>query len=165
MSLSLGGKKYNGYAVVANTLTKEYVDENDIYILKANKTYCKVNDGTMIYRFSDIETKDVGGDITYYGGVWKLNFEQRQALINDNVVYYNPVKYFGSYTSIMGCYDRISIEGSDMYEYVLNSENHTLRKVYFFALGRERWGAYNVNNINYELYGKTNGNDYFLNDY
>ena len=32
--LNMGSKKYNGYSVVANTLTKEYVDENDIYILK-----------------------------------------------------------------------------------------------------------------------------------
>lgn len=162
--LSLGGKKYNGYAVVANTLTKEYVDENDIYILKVDNTYCKVNDGTIAYRFSNIKTK-YADNMTYYGGVWKLNFEQRQALINDNVVYYNPVKYYGSYTSIMGSYDRASIESSDMYKYVLNNENLDLRKVYFFALGRERWGAYNVNNINYELYGNTNGNDYFLNDY
>ena len=30
--LTLGNKIYNSYCVVSNTLTKEYVDEDDIYI-------------------------------------------------------------------------------------------------------------------------------------
>ncbi len=160
--MSIGAKKYNGYSVVANTLTKEYVDENDIYILKSDNTYCKVNDNTLP---SGMESKNTLG---YYPGVWKLNFEQRQALQNVNgtedVVYYNPVKYYGSYTSIMGSYGRTSIADTDMYSYIKNKDN-TLKKVYLAALGRERWGAYNVNNINYELYGNTNGNEYFLKDY
>ena len=112
-----------------------------------------------------MESKNTLG---YYPGVWKLNFEQRQALQNVNgtedVVYYNPVKYYGSYTSIMGSYGRTSIADTDMYSYIKNKDD-TLKKVYLAALGRERWGAYNVNNINYELYGNTNGNEYFLKDY
>ena len=160
--MSIGAKKYNGYSVVANTLTKEYVDENDIYILKNDNTYCKVNDTTIS---GSMQSKSSLG---YYPGVWKLNFEQRQALQTVNgteqVVYYNPVKYFGSYTSIMGSYGRESIADTDMYKYIKSKDNN-LKKTYLLALGRERWGAYNVNNINYELYGNTNGNDYFLKDY
>ncbi len=52
--MSLGAKKYNGYSVVANTLTKEYIDENDIYLLTKNSSdqdiqdiYCKVNDKSL----------------------------------------------------------------------------------------------------------------------
>ena len=97
-----------------------------------------------------------------------MNFEQRQGIVtngsNEKTVYYNPVKYYGSYTSIMGSYGRNSIANTDMYKYILN-KNSTLKKAYLVALGRERWGAYNVNNINYELYNNTNGNEYFLADY
>lgn len=162
--MSIGGKKYNGYSVVANTLTKEYIDEDDIYILKNDVTYCKVNDQTVL-NASSIETKNSLG---YYPGVWKLNFEQRQLVVTNNnaesTIYYNPVKYYGSYSSIMGNYAINSIENTNMYKYV-KDKNTTLKKAYFVALGRERWGAYNVNNINYELYGNSNGNDYFLEDY
>ncbi len=163
--MSLGGKKYNGYSVVANTLTKEYVDENDIYIVKTDDTYCKVNDNTVN---SGIKSKD---DLGYYAGVWKLDFEQRQIIEQDTTnntektVHYFPKKEYGSYTSIMGSYDRSDIASQDMYKYVSSSASDGLKRVYLKALGRERWGAYNVNNINYELYGNTNGNVYFLNDY
>ena len=57
-----------------------------------------------------------------------------------------------------------STSGQDMYEFIKNA-NMTLKTVYLTALGRERWGSYNVNNVNYELYGNTNGNEYFLKDY
>ena len=162
--MSLGAKKYNGYSVVANTLTKEYVDENDIYILKNDNTYCKVNDNTL-------SNSTIKSGLTYKPGIWKLNFEQKQAIIiepgtdTEKIIYYNPVKYYGSYTSIMGSYDRSSIANTDMYRYIAGSSNSEVKKAYLSALGRERWGAYNVNNVNYELYGNTNGNDYFLNDY
>ena len=53
--------------------------------------------------------------------------------------------------------------GDDMYTYISNKDNN-LKKIYYMALGRERWGSYNVNNINYEIYGN-NGNEYFLKDY
>lgn len=163
--LNIGSKKYNGYAVVANTLTKEYIDESDIYILTTENTYCKVNDKTL-QDVSKIETK---ANLGYYPGVWKLNFEQKQGIIqsdgSEKTVYYNPVRHYGSYTSIMGSYGIESIEGKDMYTYVNELENITLKKAYLMALGRERWGAYNVNNINYELYGNTNGNIYFLKSY
>lgn len=165
--MSIGAKKYNGYAVVANTLTKEYVDENDIYVLTNNDTYCKINDKT-VETGGNLKTKS---NLGFYSGAWKLNFEQIQFIDKDEAnnnaektVYYNPLKYYGSYTSIMGSYERNSIAGTDMYNYISNA-NQTLKKVYLVALGRERWGAYNVNNINYELYNNTNGMDYFLNDY
>lgn len=164
--MSIGAKKYNGYSVVANTLTKEYVDENDIYILKTDNTYCKVNDQTIAEDGSALQAKSTLG---YYPGAWKLNFEQRQIIVKNNsgveeTAYFYPLKYYGSYTSIMGSYGINSIQDTNMYKYI-GDKNNTLKKAYFVALGRERWGAYNVNNINYELYGNSNGNDYFLNDY
>ena len=168
--MSIGSKKYNGYSVVANTLTKEYVDENDIYILAQDtdtngNIYCTVNDGT-IEKSSKIKTKGTGTeDLTYYPGIWKINFESKQYIDNhgkNNI--YVPIKdYAGSYTSIMGSY-AVKPIGEDMYTYVHGTGNSTLKNAYYKALGRERWGAYNVNNINYEIYNG-NGEEYFLNSY
>ena len=168
--MSIGSKKYNGYSVVANTLTKEYVDENDIYILAQDTDtkggiYCKVNDDT-IEKSSKIKTKGTETkDLTYYPGIWKINFESKQYIDNhgkNNI--YVPIKdYAGSYTSIMGSY-AVKPIGEDMYTYVHGTGKSTLKNAYYKALGRERWGAYNVNNINYEIYNG-NGEEYFLNSY
>lgn len=161
--MSIGSKKYNGYSVVANTLTKEYVDENDIYILANNGNgdiYCKVNDATITDR--TIKKK---ADFNYYPGIWKINFESKQYIEGEQNTIYVPIKdYAGSYTSIMGSY-AINPIGEDMYTYVHGiTGNPKLKETYYKALGRERWGAYNVNNINYEIYNG-NGEEYFLNSY
>ena len=166
--MSIGAKKYNGYSVVANTLTKEYIDENDIYILKNDNTYCKVND-TTIGDTNIIQKGDGTGKLPYYAGVWKLDFEQRQILITDEheidtTTYYNPQKSLGSYTSIMGSSGIEELGKKDMYKYIEGKSN-TIKKIYLTALGRERWGSYNVNNINYELYNSSNEGEYFLKDY
>ena len=182
--MSIGTKKYNGYAVVSNNLTKEYIDEDDIYILTEDTTnnirlYSKSNDGTLNESTTNIIDKAILG---YYPGVWKLNFEAKQyrqtnADENDVSIYYYPMTYIrsdgtkvvyqGSYTSVMGSYNVIptnTVEIADMYEYIKSTTNTALKTAYYTALGRERWGSYNVNNINYELYGN-NGNQYFLQSY
>ena len=172
--MSLGAKKYNGYSVVANTLTKEYIDENDIYLLAKNSSnqdvYCKVNDESLGTELGLKSKSDLGG---YYAGVWKLDFEQRQMIVEkpdadgntiEESVHYFPRNEFGTYTSIMGSYSRSTIANKDMYKYVKDLGTD-IKKTYLTALGRERWGSYNVNNINYELYGNSNGNIYFLKDY
>ena len=166
--MSIGAKKYNGYSVVANTLTKEYIDENDIYILKNDNTYCKVND-TTIGDTNIIQKGDGTGKLPYYAGVWKLDFEQRQILITDEheidtTTYYNPQQSLGSYTSIMGSSGIEELGKKDMYKYI-DGKSNTIKKIYLTALGRERWGSYNVNNINYELYNSSNEGEYFLKAY
>lgn len=168
--LNLGSKRYNGYAVVANTLTKDFVSENDIYILTQGNIYSRVNDSEM----AAIQTKDQKG---YYPGVWKLNFEVLKDLSSGKETFYSPISYIdssgnvegykGNYTSIMGSSGLTrdySIENSDMYTFVKNKANNNLKKVYYTALARERWGGFNINNINYEVYNTT-GNEYFLADY
>ena len=176
--MSIGANKYNGYAVVSNTLTNDYIDENDIYILtqesSGTKTYCKANDKSITDG-----TVNVRSGLSYSAGVWKLNFQKRIDSTVDPTMHYIPLGeiptgevkergYIGSYTSIMGSYGINSIATSDMYRYMAGNTGVTiptaLKVAYYKGLGRERWGAFNVNNINYELYG-TNGNEYFLKDY
>lgn len=156
--LKMGSKTYNGYSVVANMLTKEYIDENDIYILKSDNTYCKVNDNTLNY-------SNIKSNSNYYPGIWKINFERLKYTKEDGTeAYYYPTGpgVLGSYTSIMGSYDVNEI-GKDMYSYI-HDKDDMLKKAYYMALGRERWCSFNINNINYELYG-SNGNEFFLQDY
>lgn len=156
--LKIGSKTYNGYSVVANMLTKEYIDENDIYILKSDNTYCKVNDNTLNY-------SNIKSNSNYYPGIWKINFERLKYTKEDGTeAYYYPTGpgVLGSYTSIMGSYDVNEI-GKDMYSYI-HDKDDMLKKAYYMALGRERWCSFNINNINYELYG-SNGNEFFLQDY
>ncbi len=170
--LNMGSKKYNGYSVVANMLTKEYVDEDDIYILTTENTYCKPNDNTL--SASNIKnTKGVNDG--YYPGIWKINFERKKDISEGEEKFYFPLSfkvgdniesYLGSYTSIMGSSGINEIKTTtypDMYTYMHN-QNTNLKKTYYTALGRERWCSFNINNINYELYG-SNANEYFLKDY
>lgn len=150
--LSLGSKRYNGYSVVANTLTKEYVNENDIYILKNDGTYCRANDKTLN------DSNIISGQPA---GIYKMDFELRKGLKEDGTyVYYNPKKsYSGSYTSIMGSSGITSVEKIGMNKY-MEGKSEILKKAYYTALGRERWCAFNVHNINEDI-----STEYFLKDY
>ena len=94
-----------------------------------------------------------------------MDFELRKGLKEDGTyVYYNPKKgYSGSYTSIMGSSGIASVEKIGMYVYMngLDSTNFKrLKEVYYTALGRERWCAFNVHNINEDI-----STEYFLKDY
>ena len=151
--LSLGSKRYNGYSVIANTLTKEYVSENDIYILKNDGTYCRANDKTLN------DSNIIRGQPA---GIYKMDFELRKGLKEDGTyVYYNPKKnYLGSYTSIMGSSGITSIEKIGMNKYMEDKKSEILKKAYYTALGRERWCAFNVHNINEDI-----STEYFLKDY
>lgn len=169
--MSIGAKRYNGYSVVANTLTKEHIDENDIYILTKDNTYHTANDTTITSVENNIKGDNNGKvDGYYYAGIWKINFEQKRDISSGNSIYYIPLRdYLGSYTSIMGNQglkdSSIGISTNiDMYRYIKSCGYTAQKRVYYYALGRERWGAFNINNINYELHGN-NGTEYFLNDY
>ena len=169
--LNLGSKKYNGYSVVANTLTKEYIDEDDIYILAKDGTnnfiYCKANDKTLVDGTLNLMTKGTEG-LKYYPGIWKINFEQKQDVMSapGDTIYYSPIKALGSYTSIMGSSGTKSQEHEDIYMYIHEiTSSKKLKEIYYKALGRERWGSFNVNNINYELYGNNRHDEYYLIDY
>lgn len=52
--MNLSAKRYNGYAVVSNSLTKDWIGENDIYILTNTASigdmYCRVNDSNIYGR-------------------------------------------------------------------------------------------------------------------
>ncbi len=173
--LNLGDKKYNGYAVVANNLSTAYVDENDIYILNqdsnGNRMYSKPNDDKIS---SIITTDEYGNSLGYQPGILKTNFEMKQDKSTGNTIYYEPMSYkksgkqtgyLGSYTSIIGSSGLVPIKNGGIYKYMKRPETDVaIKRAYYTALARERWSAYNDNNVNYEIYQGT-GVEYFLNSY
>lgn len=154
--LDIGTKKYNGYAVSANTTTKEFVDENSIYIATdSDNQYHRAN------------ARDINLDYNLKG-VFKLDFEKHYIKDEDNTTYYFPIRagkdniYTGSYTSIVS---QTSVDTSkgDMYKYMREGikNNYTdeklgkIKAAYYTALARERYGSYKItHDIDFKYYLK-----------
>lgn len=136
--LKVGDKTYNSYCVIPNNSNKEYVDENDIYILKKDYTYTRANDDTV--KNGD----NIANSLGFEPGLYKMDFVIRQ---DKDGKYYNPAifknkLYLQSYTSFAGSSKINSIEKIDMYRYMNREANDTLKKVYYIALARERYGSF-----------------------
>lgn len=134
--LDIGTKKYNGYAVSANTTTKEFVDENSIYI---------ATDSDNQYHRANARDIDLNSNLK---GVFKLDFEKHYIKDEDKTTYYFPIRagkdniYTGSYTSIVS---QTSVDTSkgDMYKYMRDADKK-LKTAYYTALARERYGSYKI---------------------
>lgn len=154
--LDIGTKKYNGYAVSANTTTKEFVDENSIYI---------ATDSDNQYHRANARDINLNSNLK---GVFKLDFEKHYIKVEDNTKYYFPVRadedniYTGSYTSIVS---QTSVDTSkgDMYKYMREGikNNYTdeklgkIKAAYYTALARERYGSYKItHDIDFKYYLK-----------
>ena len=86
----------------------------------------------------------------YEPGILKINFEVRR----DKDGYYNPITlngdlYLQRYTDSDSNTGLVSIYQTDMYRYVSKNTNQRLKKVYYTALGRERYGSfkYTINEL------------------
>lgn len=129
--LSIGGKMYNGYAVVTNNKTQEVVSEDSIYIINGNQ-YSKVNETGLNSKSNLI-------------GFFNVDFEQKLYTVDKKKYYYYPHNQIGSYSSIV---NSTGIEEyTDIHDYLKGKTN--LAKAYYTALGRERYGMYRVNYYNY----------------
>lgn len=141
--LNLGGKIYNGYSVVLNTETEELVREQDIYIVGRDEHYHRAEDKYLL------EYKTLGDYVdkaSYSRGVLDLDFKMTSANgSGDNKVYYYPRRELSCYECVVNHtgvnYD---FEYDSIYEYLnkisVNTQTTLLRKTYYTALGRERWG-------------------------
>lgn len=168
--LSIGGKVYNGYSIVRNDITEDFVSENSIYICYTNTNqYYKVTDPYIL------EGIDLSTSITT--GIFNVDFERKtgQASIkiekkdtNGNIVYdekgnkvyeklektiyYYPRSDMASYSSIINS-NNTSNESTNIQEYLKGAGNQSetsslykLAQIYYTALGRERYGMYRVTN-------------------
>lgn len=149
--LSIGGKVYNGYSVVNNDKTEDYIGEDSIYIVVGD-TYYSPTDKTL-------KNLELGNAI----GVLNTNFEKKT--INDTVtkdtesgdsinsleeIDYFPRNENAAYTSIInpGDLNNSKVTTSElMKKYLLSgtAEQQTIAKIFYTALGRERQAMYRIN--------------------
>lgn len=154
--LSIGGKIYSGHSVVPNTDNKEVVKEDSIYIVgNNNKVY-----------------KPTYSDLSVFGGInsakarWKMDF--KRSATEDLTT--GVVNYFYRYPEDVKtgdtwfAYDSIvtpekNNATDNMYQYIDNCGDDNLKKVYYTALARVRWGMYRVENENFLTAYDANGLD------
>lgn len=137
--LSIGGKVYNGYSVVANSKTEEVVNTDAIYVTTDDGEY---------HRATEKGLKDK----TITGAYLNTDFERKSVVAQDNSVrYFYPHEETGSYSSIVtqNEVDDLSAYGGSIYRYLQKNggtENKSLAQRYYTALGRERYTMYRTNN-------------------
>lgn len=145
--IDIGGKTYNGYTIINNSESKEVVREENIYILGNDEFYHRIGDKYLL------EANNIGGNSEYNSNVnasgrLNLDFNKQRAYTEDgSTVYYYPIsKYYASYNSIVNqnYWDKDYDNYNDIYAYVA-TKNVNLRKAFYMALGRERYGMYKSN--------------------
>lgn len=145
--IDIGGKTYNGYTIINNSESKEVVREENIYILGNDGFYHRIGDKYLL------EANNIGGNSEYNSNVnasgrLNLDFNKQRAYTEEgSTVYYYPIsKYYASYNSIVNqnYWDKDYDNYNDIYAYVA-TKNVNLRKAFYMALGRERYGMYKSN--------------------
>ena len=150
--IDIGGKIYNGYTIVNNSESKEVVREENIYILGKDGFYHRIGDKYLV---EENNGDNIGGNNQNYNSTieaaGRLNLDfNRQKVYNSegNDIYYYPLKdYYASYNSIVNqnYWDTNYNKYDDIYAYVAKETNEKLKKAFYIALGRERYGMYKTN--------------------
>ncbi len=147
--LNIGGKVYNGYSIINNTKNNEYVSEDSIYLADNadNGNYYKITDASI--------KNDDEANQGKFIGVLNTDFERRTYTENGIEKYFFPKKQLASYTSIINQSNIDTVTDGNLYKYVQN-KGYEIAKIYYTALGRERYSMYKTNN-NIETIGDTYG--------
>lgn len=129
--LNIGGRIYNGYSIINNNKNKEVVTEDSIYIADDTQ-YTRVTD-------KDLINDNLNNKI----GVFNYDFERQTIEADDdddNVLtrYYYPKRQLGSYTGYVAQTNTEDVD--DIYTYL--DDQQDLAKIYYTALGRERYSMY-----------------------
>lgn len=124
--VNIGGKLYNGYSVITNTMNEDVVMEDSIYIKKDDTIY-DITENGLVYDNTVV-------------GIFNINTEARTG--TDGTIYYLPVTGKLSYGSIITKNNISDKFNGNLQDYVKNELSPELKKVYYTALGRERYGLY-----------------------
>lgn len=140
--LSIGGKVYNGYSIVANTKTEEVVNTDSIYLI-SNGEY---------HRATEIGLSNVTG------AYLNTDFERKSVAGENSTTYFFPHGETASYNSVVmqnNVADIDSDYNGSIYKYMQSLGNNSdIAQKYYTALGRERWSSYKTNNNSAELIKK-----------
>lgn len=133
-NVNIGGKVYSGYSIVSNTKNEDVVTYDSIYIKDSNNVCHSITEN-----FAATNT-NLSGAV----GVFNVDIERRsEDDSNQNSGYYFPVYATLSYDSIITKNNISKASNQSMKEYV-NSLSLDLKKIYYTALARERYGVYRV---------------------
>ena len=148
--LSIGGKVYNGYSIVANTKTEEVVNTDSIYLIANDVEYHRVTENGLkdkeiigAYLSNDFEAKRIT-DSQNATNVFFLHGDIKGSLT-------------ASYSSIIMQTDVADIDNKyngNIYKYVADLGDIGVSQRYFTALGRERYSMYKTNNNFDEIVNK-----------
>lgn len=146
--LNIGGKVYNGYAIVPNNHNEDYISEDSIYILN-NDEYHKVTEEGLENNLSE---KAIG--------ILNTDFDRRYTVVSkkeeeskliSKPIYYYPKGGSASYKSIINANGNSgksineTLKDAGKYK-TTNPNKYNLAQIYYTALGRERFGMYRVTN-------------------
>lgn len=133
--INIGGKIYNGYSIITNTKNEDIVMPDSIYILTKN-------DNT----FHKITEKGLNGQGSNILGIFDINLERRNIENSrGELMYYYPAFPANgtlSYGSIVSQDNIAKLANQTLNDYINNSCDNNLKKVYYTSLGRERYGLY-----------------------
>lgn len=129
--VNIGGKIYNGYAIVTNTKNEDIVMEDSIYIqTKEDNVFHRITEDGLTYSPNMI-------------GIYNVNIERRTTQdSNGNSLYFFPINGTLSYNSIVTQNNISKKSEQSLSEYIANLSDNNLKKIYYTALGRERYGLY-----------------------
>lgn len=137
--INIGGKVYNGYSIITNTKNEDVVMEDSIYII--------TQDDNVAHRVTE---NNLTASNTI--GVFNVNLERRTEEILSTTKYYFPINATLSYDSIVTQNKVANLTNTTLKEYLKNKPE--LAKIYYTALGRERYGLYRqrleINENNYK---------------
>ena len=130
--MSIGGKVYNGYSIITNTKNEDVVTENSIYIRTSDNVLHDVAENGL-----NVDNNSVG--------VFNINAERRSGEITENGIqktnYYFPLGGTVDKPLTLS-YDSIVTRNNLGNKADILANNKTLAKIYYTALGRERYSLY-----------------------
>lgn len=126
--INIGGKVYNGYSIITNTKNEDVVMEDSIYIQNKNdNTFHRVTEN--------------GLSTTNIVGIYNVNLERRTGEdTQGNTTYYFPAFSENGTLSYDSIVTQNKVSDKSINDYL--NEHKDLAKVYYTALGRERYGLY-----------------------
>lgn len=145
------GSLYNGYAIVTNSVTKEVVQPESIYIEIDGSEYHKITDKSLANLSS--------GSYTTIKGILNIDLERRSYTDSSGTtIYYYPEESYACYNCIVNQTNVVSLQkyqystslekdeyyDGGYYEYVDSLSNKELIEAFYIALGRERYGMNRV---------------------
>ena len=133
--MNVGGKIYNGYSVITNTKNEDVVSADSIYIETVSSS-----GETVFHRPTESGLANIIKNTTYSVGVFNIDTERRTGEdSNGKSIYYYPKEGTLSYDSIV---TQNNVNTNNTMD-----DDNIIKKLYYTALGRERYGQYRENMI------------------